>query len=89
MTERFDELRERIGVNDRAIVAAVNERLRLVSDLWRLKRELGLETVDHEREQRLREQLAAANDGPLSPEGLDGLVTVLLTLTKRELDAGG
>ena len=30
-------LRDRIGANDRAIVAAVNERLRLVTELWRLK----------------------------------------------------
>ena len=32
------------------------------------------------------EELATANDGPLSAEGLDALVTELLALTKRELD---
>ena len=39
--------------------------------LWELKAELGLDTVDPDRERRLREKLAAANGGPLSAEGLD------------------
>jgi chorismate mutase len=84
---RFDAVREQIAVNDEAIVAAVNHRLELVTELWQLKRQLGLDTVDPERELRLRERLAAASSGPLSPEGLDRLVTNLLDLTKRELDA--
>jgi chorismate mutase len=79
------ELRARIGANDRAIVEAVNERLRLVTELWRIKDTHGAERYDPEREQRLRDELAAANGGPLSPEGLDELVSELLALTKREL----
>jgi 3-deoxy-7-phosphoheptulonate synthase / chorismate mutase len=80
------ELRARIGANDRAIVEAVNERLRLVTELWELKERQGAERFDPDRERRLREELASANDGPLSPEGLDALVTELLALTKRELE---
>jgi chorismate mutase len=89
VSERFDELRGRIADNDRAIVAGVNERLRLVAELWGLKDAQGASRVDPEREARLREALAAANDGPLSPEGLDRLVTELLSLTKRELGEEG
>ena len=89
MSERFDEIRREITANDEAIVAAVNRRLELVSGLWQLKAELGLDTVDPERERRLRETLAAANGGPLSPAGLDRLVTELLDLTKQELGAVG
>ena len=87
MRARFDELREQIALNDEAIVAAVNRRVALVTELWQLKHELGLDTVDHERERRLRERLAASSGGPLSPAGLDRLVTELLDLTKRELGA--
>jgi chorismate mutase len=89
VSERFDELRRRIAENDRAIVGGVNERLRLVAELWELKDAHGARRVDPERESRLREALAAANDGPLSPEGLDRLVTELLALTKRELGEEG
>lgn len=80
------ELRARIGENDRAIVEAVNERLRLVAELWRIKETHGAERFDPDRERRLRDELAAANRGPLTPEGLDELVSELLALTKRELD---
>jgi chorismate mutase len=80
------ELRARIGANDRAIVAAVNERLRLVAELWELKEAHGAPRLDPDRERRLREELAAANTGPLSAEGLDALVGELLALTKRELE---
>ena len=85
MTERFDEIRGKIAANDEAIVAAMNRRLELVAELWALKAQLGLDTVDPERERRLREQLAESSDGPLSAGGLDRLVTELLDLTKREL----
>jgi chorismate mutase len=78
----FDELRERIAENDREIVAGVNARLRLVAELWRLKEERGAPRLDPDREARLRESLAAANEGPLTPAGL---VRELLALTKDEL----
>lgn len=87
MRDRFDALREQIALNDEALVVAVNRRLELVTELWHLKQELGLDTVDHDRERLLRERLAAASSGPLSPAGLDRLVTELLDLTKRELGA--
>ena len=38
-----------------------------------------------ERERQLLEELASANPGPLSPEGLHELVSQLLDLTKREV----
>ena len=83
--EQLEELRARIAANDGAIVARVNERLRLVSELWQLKEEHGAPRLDPDRERLLREKLAAANAGPLSSEGLDVLVGELLALTKREL----
>lgn len=87
--DRFAELRRRIGENDRAIVDAVNLRLRLVEELWRLKEERGDARLDPERERRLKEELRAANEGPLSADGLDRLVGELLELTKRELGGAG
>jgi len=87
MKAQFDHIREQIAINDEAIVAAVNHRLELVTELWQLKQQLGLDTVDPDRERRLRERLAVASAGRLSPEGLDRLVTDLLDLTKRELGA--
>ena len=85
MTDRFEELRNEIAANDAEIVGAVNRRLRLVDELWRLKAERGDARLDPDRERRLRDELARRNDGPLSEEGLERLVDELLALTKREL----
>ena len=88
MRERFAEIRADIVENDQTIIAAVNRRLELVTELWELKARLGLDTVDPDRERRLRDALAEANRGPLSAAGLERLITDLLDLTKKELGAG-
>ena len=85
MSDRFEELRAEIAANDAEIVGAVNHRLRLVEELWRLKAERGDERLDPDRERRLREALVRLNEGPLSEQGLERLVDELLALTKREL----
>jgi chorismate mutase len=86
--ERFEEIRAEIVENDKAIVSAVNHRLDLVTELWRLKAQLGLDTVDPDRERQLRNALSEASTGRLSEAGLERLITDLLDLTKRELGAG-
>ena len=89
MSREVDALRSAISDNDRAIVVAVNERLRLVARLWQLKRELGVDRFDPDRERSLRAELAATNAGPLSAQELDHLIDELLAVTKRELGDGG
>jgi chorismate mutase len=81
--ERF---RAELAVQDRAILDAVNTRLKLVAELRRHKEETGLAFVDPEQERRLLDRLAAENDGPLSEDGVRQLFTELLALTKRELE---
>jgi chorismate mutase len=85
MSERFDTIRGSIDATDAAIVDLVNQRLRLVAELWELKRELGLDRVDPGREASLRAALASHNPGPLSEDGLERLISSLLDLTKSEM----
>ncbi|MCS7006370.1 MAG: chorismate mutase [Thermoleophilia bacterium] len=82
------ELRAEISALDRTLVETVNARIALVARLRRYKAEKGLPFVDPERERELLEELAAANEGPLSDEGLRELVAGLLDLTKREVARG-
>jgi chorismate mutase / prephenate dehydratase len=79
-------LREEIAERDRAILHAINERLRLVAELKRHKETAGIGFVDPEQEERLLQSLEAANTGPLSREGLRDLWKEILALTKREVD---
>ena len=52
------ETRERITEVDRRILEAINERLRLVQELWRHKAEHGIPTRAPGREQWLFDHLA-------------------------------
>jgi len=79
------ELRQQILDNDRSLVEAINERLRLVSRLKGYKQDRGLAFVDPERERLMIRELTQANSGPLSPEGLRDVYAVIFDLTKREV----
>jgi chorismate mutase len=81
----LDDLRERLAVNDRALLDLVNKRLDLVQQIKQRKTELGVEFVDPAREAWLLDHLRSANSGRLSDEGLRELLATLLDLTKREL----
>jgi chorismate mutase/prephenate dehydratase len=79
------DLREQITALDSSLIAAVNRRLELVTQLKRHKDEHGIDFVDPERERWMFDHQSAANTGPLSDEGLRAFYTELLALTKREV----
>ena len=79
------QLREQVSDNDRALVEAINKRLRLVAKLKGYKESRGLDFVDPEREEWMLRDLGRANRGPLSPEGLEQIYASILDLTKREV----
>jgi chorismate mutase/prephenate dehydratase len=81
----MDELREQISAIDGAIIASVNERLRLVARLKAYKDEHGIAFLDPAREAALVEERLGENAGPLSDEGLRAFYVELLALVKREL----
>ena len=86
---RIRLLREQISDNDRAIVEAINARLRLVAQLKRYKEARGIGFVDPDREEWMLRYLERANRGPLSTEGLREIYSELLDLTKREVARAG
>ena len=83
------QLRDEISELDRAILDAVNGRIELVAALRRHKQEVGMPFLDPDRERQLLADLASANRGPLSDEGLRELFGGLLDLTKREVAGDG
>jgi chorismate mutase / prephenate dehydratase len=85
----IERVRVELAGHDRAILDAVNARLRLVAELRRYKEEAGVPFVDAEQERRLLDRLVGANAGPLSEEGVRELFDTILALTKRELEQPG
>ena len=79
------QFREQISDTDRAIVDALNKRLKLVAQIKAYKVSLGVSFLDPEREEWMIQYLTRANRGPLSAEGLRKLFTFILDLSKREV----
>jgi chorismate mutase len=79
------QLREQISDNDRALVEAINTRLKLVARMKSYKESRGLSFIDPEREEWMLQYLSRANRGPLSAEGLRKIFEDILDLTKREV----
>jgi chorismate mutase len=80
------QLREQISDNDRAIIDAINARLKLVASLKSYKESRGISFVDPEREEWMMQYLSRANRGPLSADGLREIMEEILDLTKREVE---
>lgn len=78
-------LREKITEVDRVLLTVLNERLKLVQQLWRHKEDHGVALHDPAREEWLLAYLSRANRGPLSEEGLAEFYGLVLELTKREV----
>jgi chorismate mutase len=79
------QLREQVSDNDRALIEAINARLRLVSKLKQYKESRGMDFVDPEREEWMLRDMTRANRGPISSQGLEQIYTAILDLTKREV----
>jgi chorismate mutase len=79
------QLRQQVSDNDRALIEAINIRLRLVTKLKQYKEERGFEFVDPEREEWMLRDISRANRGPLSQQGLEEVYAAILDLTKREV----
>ena len=71
--------------NDRALIEAINARLRLVAKLKSYKESRGFDFVDPDREEWMLRDVSRANRGPLSPQGLEEIYTAILDLSKREV----
>jgi chorismate mutase len=80
-----DEVRQQITALDRAIFAALNQRIELVAELKRYKDEHGYSFLDPNRERDMVDEQLAANPGPLSEAGLRAFYAELLALVKHEV----
>src|SRR3954451_21959304 len=81
-------LRAEIAGIDREVLDALNRRMGLVRRVSEHKVDTGAPAIDARREAELLSELAAANAGPLSEQGVRTAFSALLDVMKQELRAG-
>ena len=80
----LDDLRDDIDRVDEVLVRLLNERARVACEIGRLKKELGVEVYQPEREKQVLEHVRGlATEGPLGPEAIGRLFERIIDEARR------
>jgi chorismate mutase len=80
---RIDELRRRIDELDVQLVALLNARASCALDIGRIKRDLGMEIYQPDRETQVLAQVRAASGGPLPPDAITRVFERIIDEARR------
>ena len=84
MARSLDELREDIDRVDEVLVRLLNERARVACEIGRLKKELGVEVYQPEREKQVLAHVRGiAAEGPLGSEAIARLFERIIDEARR------
>lgn len=84
MTITLEDLRRDIDRVDEVLVRLLNERARCVCEIGRLKKALGVEIYQPDREKEvIRHAQAVACEGPLGPEAIGRLFERIIDEARR------
>jgi prephenate dehydrogenase len=84
-SDDLNDLRRQIAAVDREVLEALNRRLELFLRVQAHKRESGAPLIDAQREAELLQELASANEGPLSERAVQSVFAAVLDVMKQEL----
>jgi chorismate mutase len=80
----LDDLRRNIDRVDEVLVRLLNERARCVCEIGRLKKELGIEVYQPDREKDVLNHVRAiASEGPLGPDAIVRLFERIIDEARR------
>jgi chorismate mutase/prephenate dehydratase len=82
LQKRLGELRNRIDQFDHQILQILNERMRLVQQIGRIKFEAGLPLFDPGREEAIYTRLCRENEGPLSDFSLRSIYREIMAASR-------
>lgn len=81
--EALAECRVKIDELDRKLVELLNERTTVVEQVGRIKQSAGMAIYEPGREQKVFENVAAKNHGPLSQDGLKRIFERIIDEMRR------
>jgi chorismate mutase len=80
----IEHFRARIDALDQQLLDALEHRVRLVVELWRLKRLRGVPRHDPERENEIVARLVEGRSGLLSEESIRDFAQLVLWVSREE-----
>lgn len=76
---RLQKLRKGIDGIDKKVVVLLNKRTKLATDIWRLKRKVGIGAYSPEREREVLAKIKLANKGPLGDGALEAIYREIMS----------
>ena len=81
--QKFKEKRKALDHVDRKLLSLLNQRLRIVQEIGRIKKEMGIKIYDPGREKEVLERLKRNNKGPLKEEDLRNIFKTIMRAYRK------
>jgi chorismate mutase-like protein len=81
--QKFKKKRKALDHVDHKLLALLNQRLRVVQEIGRIKNEMGIKIYDPGREKEVLERLKRNNKGPLKEEDLRKIFKTIMRVYRK------
>jgi len=80
---KLKKKRKEIDLIDQKLLTLLNQRLRIVLEMGKIKKEMGKKVYDPKREKELLERLELKNKGPLREKDLKEIFKTIIRVCRR------
>ncbi len=83
LTQKLKKNRKELDLIDQKLLTLLNQRLRIVLEIGKIKKEMGKNIYDPKREKEVLEKLKRKNKGPLKEKDLKKIFTTVMKVCRR------
>jgi chorismate mutase len=83
LSQKLKKKRKVINLLDLKLLTLLNQRLRMVLEIGKIKKEMGKKIDDPRREKEVLERLKLKNKGPLKDEDLKKIFTTIMKVCRK------
>ena len=83
LSQKLSDRRRKIDLVDRELLPLLNQRLRIALGCGKIKKEMGKNIYDPQREAEVLKRLRMKNRGPLKEEDLEKIFRAIIGVCRR------
>jgi chorismate mutase-like protein len=83
LTQKLKKNRKELDLIDQKLLTLLNQRLRIVLEIGKIKKEMGKKIYDPKREKEVLEKLKRKNKGPLKEKDLKKIFTTVMKVCRK------
>ena len=83
LSKKLKQKRNEIDLIDQKLLTLLNQRLRIVLEIGKIKKEMGKKIYDPKREKEVLERLKRKNKGPLKEKDLKKIFTAIMKVGRQ------